>query len=256
MAGKYLGDTFDIHGGGLDLRFPHHENEQAQSRADGQGFAQMWLHSAWVTQGGAKMSKSLGNSLGIAAVLQRSRPVVVRYALTAAHYRSMLEWTEHTLTEAEAAWDRLSGFVRRAVDRVGPGRADGDLPPAFVAAMDDDLNVPAALAVVHEHLRLGNTALADGPLEDVVVELATVRGMLDVLGLDPLAWADDAQGDTRARAALEVLVGAQLEARAAARAAKDWAAADAVRDTLTAAGIAVQDSPTGARWSLAHDQED
>ncbi|WP_199422779.1 cysteine--tRNA ligase [Actinotalea solisilvae] len=259
MARRYLGREFDIHGGGLDLRFPHHENEQAQSRAAGDAFARLWMHSAWVTQGGAKMSKSLGNSLLVEALLAQTDAAVLRYALTAVHYRSMLEWTAETVPDAEATWARLEGFVRRATEVVGAVPDDevtsGGLPADYVAAMDDDLNVPAALAVVHEHLRRGNTALADGDATAARAALVAVRGMLDPLGLDPAGWADASSG-SRAEHALGALVAAELEARAAARAAKDWATADAVRDRLTAAGIAVEDSPTGARWSLAHDQED
>lgn len=257
MARRYLGDAFDIHGGGLDLRFPHHENEQAQSRAAGYPFAGLWLHSAWVTQAGAKMSKSLGNSLGVAEALKTVPAAVLRYALTVVHYRSMLEYGPDVLADAEATWARLAGFVTRASERVGvpdaAALAAAELPPAFVAAMDDDLNVPAAVAVVHEHVRAGNTALADGTPDEVRTELVAVRAMLDVLGLDPQAWTS-AGGDDRAASALGVLVEAALAERAAARAAKDWAAADAVRDRLVAAGVQVEDSPTGARWSLA--QED
>ncbi|MBC7289875.1 MAG: cysteine--tRNA ligase [Actinotalea sp.] len=260
MAQRYLGEAFDIHGGGLDLRFPHHENEQAQSRAAGYDFAGMWLHSAWVTQGGAKMSKSLGNSLLVEVLLERTSPVVLRYALASVHYRSMLEWTEETVHEAEATWARLAGFVARASERVGTPSADdvaaADLPTAFVAAMDDDLNVSAALAVVHEHLRAGNTALADGAADLTVRgHLVAVRAMLDVLGLDPAQWVDQG-GDDRTARALDALVQAELETRARARADKDWATADAVRDRLAAAGVVVQDSPTGARWALATDLED
>ncbi|MCU1432720.1 MAG: cysteinyl-tRNA synthetase [Actinotalea sp.] len=259
MAQRYLGDTFDIHGGGLDLRFPHHENEQAQSRAAGYGFARLWMHSAWVTQGGAKMSKSLGNSLMAATVLSSHRPVVLRYALTAVQYRSMLEYTPETLREAEATWNRLAGFVRRAVELVGVVEADEvastDLPADFTSAMDEDLNVPAALAVVHEHLRAGNTAIAEGVKETVRTELVAVRGMLDVLGLDPGRWEGEDLA-SRAESALDALVRAELEVRAQARAAKDWATADAVRDRLAAAGVVVEDSPTGARWSLAQDNDE
>ncbi|EYR63834.1 cysteinyl-tRNA synthetase [Actinotalea ferrariae CF5-4] len=260
MAQRYLGDAFDIHGGGLDLRFPHHENEQAQSRAAGHDFASLWLHSAWVTQGGAKMSKSLGNSLLVSVLLEQAAPVVLRYALASVHYRSMLEWTDETLHEAEATWTRLAGFVARAQERVGTPTPDdvasSDLPAAFVAAMDDDLNVSAALAVVHEHVRAGNTALADDADERTVrAHLVAVRAMLDVLGLDPARWTT-ADGDSRAARALDALVQAELEARANARATKDWATADAVRDRLAAAGVVVQDSPTGARWALATDLED
>ena len=263
MARRYLGDEFDLHGGGLDLRFPHHENEQAQSHAAGLGFARGWMHAGLLTQGGAKMSKSLGNSLYASEVLARVRPAVVRYALTGVHYRSMLEWTDESLDDAEATWARLAGFVRRAGERVGV--ADDDavatvaLPAAFTAAMDDDLNVPAALAVVHEHVRAGNTALADGDRDDAAAAVLAVRAMLAVLGLDPVAWeAAGASGDGRAHAAhaaLDALVRAELEVRAQARATKDWTTADAVRDRLHAAGIVVEDSPNGARWSLAEDQE-
>ncbi len=179
MAQRYLGDTFDIHGGGLDLRFPHHENEQAQSRAAGYGFARYWLHNGWVTQSGAKMSKSLGNGLLVSTLLETVRPAVVRYALTAVQYRSMLEWTPDTLAESEATWDRLAGFVQRATERVGAvdaaELATTELPEAFGAALDDDLNVPAALAVVHEHLRAGNTALASGDDAAVRAGLVAVR---------------------------------------------------------------------------------
>jgi cysteinyl-tRNA synthetase len=256
MSRRYLGDTFDIHGGGLDLRFPHHENEQAQSRAAGYGFARYWLHNGWVTQGGTKMSKSLGNSLLVTAVLEQVPAAVVRYALTAVQYRSMLEWTDDTLSEAGAAWERLSGFVVRAAERVGQpddeAVAAATIPADFAAALDDDLNVPAALAVVHEVLRAGNSALARGDDEATRQALVELRAMLDVLGLDPASrqWRTSGADDRAARA-LGTLVDAELEARAAARAGKDFATADAIRTRLTAAGIAVEDGREGARWSLA-----
>ena len=253
MATRYLGAEFDIHGGGRDLRFPHHENELAQSRAAGDGFARIWLHSGLLNVDGAKMSKSLGNFLLVSELLARTRPVVLRYALTAAHYRSTLEWNSDTLPESEATWNRLAGFVDRATERVGAVDdaevATAELPAAFAAALDDDLNVPAALAVVHEHVRTGNIALADGTPAEVRAALVTVRAMLDVLGLDPVRWADGSS-DSRAERALEVLVGAELEARAKARAERDWATADAVRARLAQAGIVVEDSPTGPRWTL------
>ena len=255
MARRYLGDTFDIHGGGLDLRFPHHENEQAQSRAAGYGFAQRWMHCAWVTQQGVKMSKSLGNGLLVSELLAQAPAPVIRYALAAVQYRSMLEWSPDTLDEARTTWERLSGFVDRATERVGGVPADevakAELPAGFVEAMDDDLNVPAALAVVHEHLRAGNSALASRDDVEARAELVALRGMLDVLGLDPLdpQWASGAD-DSTARSALESLVAAELDARVAARAAKDWATSDAIRDRLAAAGVVVQDSADGARWTL------
>ena len=249
MARRYLGDAFDIHGGGIDLRFPHHENEQAQSHAAGLGFARTWLHTAWVSQAGEKMSKSLGNTALVPTLLRQTSPAVLRYALASVHYRSVLEWGPETVAEAEATWGRLAGFVRRAGELVpGVDPASVELPAAFVAAMDDDLNVSAALAVVHEHVHRGNTAIADGDLADLAAAVAVVRAMLDVLGLDPVAW--QATDGGAAGRALDALVGAELEARAAARAARDWATADAVRDKLAAAGVVVEDSPTGARWSL------
>lgn len=256
MARRYLGESFDIHGGGLDLRFPHHENEQAQSRAAGYGFAQRWMHVAWVTQSGVKMSKSLGNGLLVSELLSQAPAPVVRYALVAVQYRSMLEWAPDTLDEARTTWDRLTGFVQRASERVGAVPAEevakAEVPEAFATAMDDDLNVPQALAVVHEHLRAGNTALASGTDAVVRDELVTLRGMLDVLGLDPASpqWAATSTDD-RYATALDALVAAELTARADARAAKDWATSDAIRDRLAAAGVEVQDSADGARWALS-----
>jgi len=218
------------------------------------------VHNAWVTVGGEKMSKSLGNSLLVDAVLARTSPVVLRYALGGVHYRSTVEFSDSSLEEARAAWERIEGFVRRAVERVGMADdgaplAGVDLPPAFVAAMDDDLNVSAALAVVHEGVRAGNTAQAEGREEDVRRAVAQVRAMLDVLGLDPLAapWAEGSaagRSDAAASSALAVLVDAVIAQRAEARTARDWARADALRDQLTRAGVVVEDSPAGARWWL------
>ena len=255
MARTYLGDSFDIHGGGVDLRFPHHENEQAQSRAAGLGFAQYWLHNAWVTMGGEKMSKSLGNSLRVREVTATHRPLAVRYYLTAAHYRSTIEYHEGSLAEAEATVERIEGFLRRALPDVDTLVPTGEtpLPEEFRAAMDDDLGVSGALAVVHDTVRAGNTAL-DEDDDEVAADLARqVVAMTDVLGVNPLdpTWhaSGGAQDDTTA--ALDALVAAQIEARATARAARDYATADAIRDTLAAAGIAVEDTAGGARWSLA-----
>jgi cysteinyl-tRNA synthetase len=261
MAQRYLGDTFDIHGGGIDLRFPHHENEQAQSHAAGYGFARHWVHNAWVTVGGEKMSKSLGNSLVVANVLERASAPVLRYALGTVHYRSTVEFSDVTIGEAAGSWERFAGFVTRAVERVGEvpaaeiaAQGPGQLPAAFVEAMDDDLNISAALAVVHEHLRAGNTALAEP--DDVATRDAQlqVRSMLDVLGLDPLAepWRTVAAGgaESAERDALDALVSAVLTDRVEARKNKDWQRADALRDQLAEAGVVVEDGPDGARWQL------
>ncbi|MGN6246038.1 MAG: cysteine--tRNA ligase [Motilibacteraceae bacterium] len=252
MASKYLGEHFDIHGGGIDLRFPHHENEIAQSKAAGEQFAEYWLHNAWVTTSGEKMSKSLGNSLLVPAVLQRVRGVELRYYLVASHYRSNIEFSFEALDEAAATYQRIEGFVRRAVEVLGEGGALGTLPDGFVAAMDDDLNVSAALAVVQENVREGNKLLSDGPSERLAEVLASVRSMLDVLGVDPLAatWESAGGAEEPLRKAVDGLVRLALEQRQAARERKDWATADAVRDTLTASGVVVEDTPTGPRWSL------
>ncbi|MGY3567424.1 cysteine--tRNA ligase [Sinomonas sp. RB5] len=266
MATKYLGARFDIHGGGLDLRFPHHENELAQSAAAGDGFANFWMHNGMVTYEGEKMSKSIGNVIAPAEMLALASPRVVRYYLGQAHYRSVLDYRPTSLTEAAAAVERIDGFIAKASARAGgdfapydgggspragqAGEAHGSVPEAFAEAMDDDLNIPQALAVLHETVRRGNSALADGDAEASSAALAEVLAMTAVLGLDA-ARSDAPSSDSAAHRALAVLVDAQLGARAAARAAKDWAAADAIRDTLSAAGIAVEDSADGAAWSLA-----
>jgi cysteinyl-tRNA synthetase len=250
MAEKYLGPEFDLHGGGLDLRFPHHENERAQSQAAGHGFARYWLHNAWVTMGGEKMSKSLGNTLLVDEVVQRVRPVELRYYLVAPHYRSMIEFTEAALEEAAAAYRRLESFVRHAAERVGVDAGKPVLPEAFSAALDDDLGTPAAVAAVHEAVTRGNTALAAGDDAGVAAELGAVRAMLGVLGLDPLdpQWATG--GDARLAGVTGGLVQLALDQRAAARARKDYASADAIRDQLGALGVQVEDTTQGTRWEL------
>jgi cysteinyl-tRNA synthetase len=251
MAERYLGPEFDIHGGGLDLRFPHHENEQAQSRAAGDGFAQYWMHNGWVTLGGEKMSKSLGNTALVDEVVKRVRPVELRYYLLAPHYRSTVEFTDAALEEAAAGYQRIESFVKRAAERVGADAGKPVLCADFVDAMDDDLGTPAAVAAVHEAVRAGNTALAEGDDVAVAGALGSVRAMLGVLGLDPLDphWAA-AGGDDRLGRVADGLVSLLLEQRQAARARKDFAAADAIRDRLTALGVAVEDTPQGPRWEL------
>ncbi len=270
MATKYLGETFDIHGGGLDLVFPHHENELAQSRAAGDGFARFWMHVGLVTTAGEKMSKSLGNSLLVSEVLRRARPQELRYYLGQAHYRSVLEFSEEALAEAAAAYRRIEGFVTRAaelissgtgvqpdgaVDPLGPAaELLGALPPEFGAALDDDLAVPQALALVHDAVREGNNALAAGDVATVRRQLTAVRAMLGVLGLDPMSapWAGGAAGgrDGDLRSVIDALVGVALDQRQAARARRDYAAADAIRDSLRDAGVIVEDTPHGPRWEL------
>ncbi len=254
MARRYLGDAFDIHGGGIDLRFPHHENEQAQSRAAGLGFANFWLHNAWVTVKDEKMGKSLGNALAVSAVTKVARPIAVRYYLTAAHYRSTIEYHEGSLREAEVTVERIEGFVER-VERIRPlSEVAGTVPGEFAEAMDDDLNVSGALAVVHETVRAGNAALDVHDHEQAVELAASVIAMTEVLGVNPLAehWhGGSTPGQADAMAALDSLVSAQLAQREKARAARDFTAADAIRNQLTAAGIAIEDTTSGPRWSLA-----
>ena len=251
MATFYLGPEFDIHGGGIDLVFPHHENERAQSNSVGDPFARYWLHNAWVTLGGEKMSKSLGNTLSIDALLRRVRGVELRYYLVAPHYRSMIEYSDAALDEALAAYRRIESFVHRVRERVGRPEPASMVPPGFAAALDDDLGTPGALAVVHGAVREGNTALDAGDRVTAANLASAVRAMTAVLGLDPLDphWAT-AGADEATAAALNTLVGDLLAQRQEARARRDFAVADTVRDRLTAAGVAVEDSPDGPTWSL------
>ncbi len=250
MAGKYLGPAFDIHGGGVDLRFPHHENEQAQARAAGRPFASYWMHNAWITTAGEKMSKSLGNSLTIPSVLERFRGIELRYYLVSAHYRSHVEFSFEALEEAAAGFRRIEGFLDRARGQAGD-LGGSAVPEAFAAAMDDDLGTPAAVAVLHDTVREGNRLLGEGA--SVADPLGAVVAMLDVLGLDPRdpAWGGaGGTDDDKLTHAVDTLVRGLLEARAAARAAKDWARADEIRDQLKAAGIEIEDTPSGPKWSL------
>ena len=249
MAGKYLGDSFDIHGGGIDLKFPHHENEIAQSQAAGRGFARYWMHNAWVTASGEKMSKSLGNGLAVTEVVKRWPGRAVRMYLTAPHYRSMVEYSDAALDEAAAALARVDSFVKRARELVQePGGATA-VPEKFATAMNDDLGTPAAVAVLHERVRDGNRALDSGDLGAAAVALAEVQAMLGVFGLrdDDPAWAT--QGGTDLEPVVDGLVAALLDQRAAARTRKDYATADSIRDHLSALGLAIEDTPQGPRWS-------
>jgi len=260
MVTKYLGAAFDIHGGGLDLRFPHHENEMAQSQAAGHPFANFWMHNGMVTYQGEKMSKSIGNTISPAEMLELAPPRVVRYYLGQAHYRSILDYRPTSLQEAAAAVERIDGFLAKAAARFGGnagpiddgshGSSSANVQ-AFQEAMDDDLNVPRALAALHETVRAGNTALADGDDDGARSAMHAVVLMTDVLGLNAVAGSEKAS--TREAEALDVLVEAQLSARAAARADKDWAKSDAIRDTLNQAGVLVEDGPDGATWSLKRD---
>ncbi|AIT89869.1 cysteine--tRNA ligase [Corynebacterium ulcerans] len=251
MATWYLGGEFDIHCGGLDLQFPHHENEIAQSHAAGDGFAQYWMHNHWVTMSGEKMSKSLGNVLSVPNILEKVRPVELRYYLGSAHYRSMLEYSDNALLEAAAGYRRIEAFLAK----VGPVDI-GAWTPEFAAALDDDLAVPKALAEIHGLVRAGNTALSSGDIAEVQRIASSIRAMTSVLGIDPQSeqWNTESDTSEDAMAALDVLVRAELERRTAAREAKDWATADQVRDRLAAAGITVTDTADGPTWALNDNQ--
>ncbi|MEJ1088956.1 cysteine--tRNA ligase [Microbacterium sp. Mu-80] len=252
MSRRYLGAEFDIHGGGLDLRFPHHENELAQSTAAGDGFAQYWVHNGLVTVNGQKMSKSLGNFTLASDVLAQHDPLVVRYALAAAHYRSSLDLSESSWSEAEAALARIETMRQRVLRATGADPAavtPGTVPEAFALAMDDDLGVPQALAVLHETVRAANTALDGDDLEAATEAARAVASMLEILGLDGPSPAVMTGTDATA-SALGTLVQTMISQRAQARADKDWAAADRIRDAIAAAGITLEDTPAGTHWSI------
>lgn len=251
MSTYYLGPEFDIHGGGLDLVFPHHENEQAQSRAAGDAFSRYWMHWSWVTMSGEKMSKSLGNVMSIPAMLTKARAVELRYYLVGPHYRSTIEYSDTALDEAVTAYGRIENFVQRVVQQTGSVEP-GVLCADFTAAMDDDLSTPSALAAVHSTVREGNVALDNGDQDGARGAAGSVRAMMGVLGLDPLSdrWSRSSTADNSMQQALDVLVGHLLEERQRARAERDFATADLLRDRLSKAGVTVEDTPGGPKWSL------
>ena len=248
MAGKYLGKRFDIHGGGLDLRFPHHENELAQSTAAGDDFANFWMHNGMVTYEGEKMSKSIGNTISPVQMLQQARPLVVRYYLGSAHYRSVLDYRPTSLEEARVAIERVEAFLAATLELMVPNPQDRRVPQDFADALDDDMNIPRALAVLHEQTRAGNAALAAGA--DAAEFANAVWAMANVLGLISLMNLDGSGASGAEHQALDALIHTILEQRASARAEKDWATADRMRDVLTAAGITVKDGAQGSTWSL------
>ncbi|HZK59347.1 MAG TPA: cysteine--tRNA ligase [Cryobacterium sp.] len=254
MASRYLGAQFDIHGGGLDLRFPHHENELAQSTAAGDGFANYWMHNGLVNVNGQKMSKSLGNSVYAAELLEQARAIVVRYYLGAAHYRSTIDFHEGSLAEAEAALERIESFLDRADRRLADTRFAGSgveiVPEEFAEAMDDDLAVPQALGVLHETVRAGNAALDAEDLHAAASARGQVLAMSEVLGINPLSSGWAVATDEPAMIALTALVERLLDDREIARQSRDYAAADRIRDELVAAGITIEDTPSGAHWSF------
>jgi len=244
MAHAYLGESFDIHGGGLDLIFPHHENEIAQSASAGFGFANTWIHNAWVTTSGEKMSKSLGNSLQVVEILKNVRGIELRWYLGSAHYRSMLEFSFEALNESATAFKRIEAFLSRAEAILGKA-PEVLIADEFAKAMNDDLAVPQALAFIAESMRVGNSASED---KKVIAKTAgEIRGALSILGCDP---KDDAFKSSNSHdAAIDGLIKLALEQRQAARERKDFAAADQIRDQIASLGITVEDTSNGPRWS-------
>ncbi len=258
MSVKYLGTQFDIHGGGLDLRFPHHENELAQSRAAGHEFANYWLHNGLVNVAGAKMSKSAGNSILVSDVLTDSNALALRYYLGSAHYRSVLDYNEGVIQEAEAAIERIASFLQRAGRKLADSKAlersaslASSLPKKFIDAMNDDLNMPSALAVLHETVRAGNTALDSDKMKDATDAYFAVLGIVNVLNINPIdaIWQTKGSADG-ALSALDNLVQSLIEQRKLARDNKDFETSDRIRDQLKIAGIILEDEAGSTNWSL------
>ena len=249
MAKTYLGEKFDIHGGGLDLQFPHHENEIAQSKASGNDFANFWVHNYWVTQSGEKMSKSLGNSLKVKEVITRFRPIEIRFYLLSAHYRSNLEFSDQALSEAATAFSRIEQFVQRASEKVNNSQLELIFPQEFINAIEDDLATPLAMSIIHEYVTKGNTALTsnDSKLIEILHE---VRSMLYLLGLDPISTTWVSERSNLEKEALDKLISELLNKRNQARANKDFALADSMRDALKNAGILIEDGADGSRWTI------
>ena len=254
MAHAYLGEAFDIHGGGLDLIFPHHENEIAQSEAAGYAFSKRWMHNAWVTASGEKMSKSLGNSLQVAELLKTVRGIELRWYLGSAHYRSMLEFSHEALAESATAFRRIEGFLNRATEILGTAPTPV-ISQSFTDAMNDDLAVPTALAGISEALRLGNSAITSGDKEVIAAAASEIRGALEILGCDPFDPVFATAGGEDLTSALDGVIQLAMAQRTAARERKDFAASDQIRDGLAALGIIIEDTAQGPRWSISQISE-
>jgi cysteinyl-tRNA synthetase len=254
MAHSYLGEAFDIHGGGLDLIFPHHENEIAQSEAAGYAFAKRWMHNAWVTASGEKMSKSLGNSLQVAELLKTVRGIELRWYLGSAHYRSMLEFSHEALAESATAFRRIEGFLTRATEILG-AQPTPVISQGFTDAMNDDLAVPTALAGISEALRLGNSAITSGDKAQISQSANEIRGALEILGCDPFDPVFATSGGADLTNALDGVIQLALAQRTSARERKDFAASDQIRDGLAALGITIEDTAQGPRWSISQISE-
>ena len=246
MAETLLGDTIDIHGGGHDLVFPHHENEIAQSRCahGGAPFANYWVHNGFVTVNREKMAKSVGNVLRARELLEQAPGEAIRLALLGGHYRQPLDWTDETLVQAKRQLDRLYGALREVAD-VKPA-AGVEAPDGFFAALDDDLNTPAALAEMFELVRALNKAESNEDKARIKGQLLAAAKLMGLLSQTPQDWFGAGNDDPES-AEIEAL----LEQRAAARKARDFTSADRIRDELTARGIVIEDSAQGIRWRRA-----
>jgi cysteinyl-tRNA synthetase len=246
MSAKHLGRTIDIHGGGQDLVFPHHENELAQSTCahDGEVFARYWLHNGFLSFGSTKMSKSLGNVLLVHDLIRTVPGEVIRLALLNAHYRQPLEWSDESIDTARSMLDRLYGAVR-GVPVGREERAQAEPPAPVVAALEDDLNTPKALAEVFTLARQLNKATDEGERRALALAIYAAGDLLGFLATDAEQWfAGSRDGDGPTEAEIANLV----EQRNKARADRDFATADAIRDRLAAEGISIEDGASGTRW--------
>jgi cysteinyl-tRNA synthetase len=245
MAAAHLGDTIDIHAGGIDLQFPHHENEIAQSECahGGKAFARWWLHNGMLNFGGAKMAKSVGNIRRVHDLVREQPPEALRYALLSAHYRQPLEWSDALVEQSVRTLDRLYGTLRDLGDA---GEVNAEIPQSIEGALEDDLNTPQALA---EIARLaGEARKATSPMDRTMLksQLLGAGLALGLLQQDPAAWfARGASGDDDAR------IQALVDERNAAKKSRDFARADAIRDQLASEGVLLEDTPSGVRWKRA-----
>ncbi len=245
MAEKHLGETIDIHAGGQDLVFPHHENECAQSRCahGGAPFARYWLHNGFLSVDETKMSKSLGNVLLVHDLIETIPGEVIRLALLGAHYRQPLDWSAETIQSARRMLDRLYGAVR-GIEVSDEVRAAAEVPEGIVAALEDDINTPKALAEFFALARSLNKSNDPGEMASLAAQMYAAGALMGLLTSDPEAWfAGDVEGDT-ASDEIEALIAKRNEARAN----KDWAAADGFRDQLSDMGITIEDGPDGTTW--------
>jgi cysteinyl-tRNA synthetase len=247
MAETLLGETIDIHGGGIDLAFPHHENERAQSVCahGGKVFARYWLHNGFLTMDSEKMSKSLGNVLLVKEIRKHAPGEAIRLALLTGHYRQPLDWNDEALADAKRKLDRLYGALRDAGDVAA---SDAQAPAAFFAALEDDINTPAALAELFEIVRTLNKSEDPAEKARLVAELRDAGSVLGLLQQTHQQWfAHGANDDAISEAEIE----AALVARLAAKAAKNYAEGDRIRDDLKARGVLIEDSKDGQRWRRA-----